>query len=177
MPSFTVVANQRVLVVMKMPPRDDKRNRTILETVPVDNSNGWWTGLVRDRDDRTGERRLRLERWVENESPTNPHTWRVRPEFWNGEREAVAQMKESGGRRPPGDLPIDQRLKPLGYSCVRKNDDRWVAVVRLERPTRGECVRLYHWNPENGAVRQKWTVGRQWSMLTDLASRHVRQTV
>jgi hypothetical protein len=147
----------------------------VLKTTTVDNSNGWWTGLVRDRDHETGETRLRLERWVnDGGSYNNPHTWRVRPDFWTAERDAVATLQQRGGRTPPASLPIDDHLTPLEYTRIRKDDVRWVAVVRLDRPYGGECVRLYHWDPADGAVRQKWTVGRHWSQLEDLAGRHLQ---
>lgn len=143
--------------------------------MPVDSSNGWWTGLVRDRDHKTGEIRLRLERWVKNDhSIANPHTWRVRPDYWEDERDAVTAFTSRGGRSPPGDLPINQRLTPMEYTRIRKDDTRWVAVVRVDRPLKGPCVRLYHWNPRDGAVRQKWTIGRDWSQLESLATRHLQ---
>ena len=156
-------------------PRQADTERTVLNAVPVDDSDGWGTGLVRDRDPRTGETRLRLERWKKNgRNYDNPHTWRVRPDFWDEECEAVSNFKRFGGKSPPGDLPIDQYLSPTEYRLVRKDGDRWVAVVRLDRPYNGERIRLYHWNPRDGSVRQKWTIGRDWSELAALASRHLK---
>ncbi|QSX00102.2 hypothetical protein [Haloterrigena alkaliphila] len=150
-------------------------DRTVLDTWTVDDSNDWWTGLVHDRDHDTGERRLRLERWVDNgNSCSNPHTWRVRPDFWEAERDAVATFERRGGRSPPARLPIDNRLTPLEYTCIRKDDTRWVAVVRVDRPYKSPCIRLYHWNPADAALRQKWTVGRHWAELKDLATRQLR---
>lgn len=156
-------------------PRAADTDRTVLETVPVGNENGWWTGLVRDRENETGEIRLRIERWVRNDhSIDNPHTWRVRPDFWDDERQAVSQMESRGGHSPPGNLPIDQRLTPLEYIRIRKDDVRWVAVVRVDRPFKGPCIRLYHWNAADESVRQKWTIGRNWNRIESLATRHLK---
>lgn len=157
-------------------PRAADTDRTVRETTSVDNSDGWWTGLVRDRDHETGEIRLRLERWVKNShSIDNPHTWRVRPDFWDAERDAVHRFQSQGGRSPPGDLPIDQHLTPLEYTLVRRDAARWVAVVRVDSPYNGDSTRLYHWDPSDGSVRQKWSIGRNWSKLENLASRHLKQ--
>lgn len=159
---------------MTCPPKAAETARTVLEATPVDASDGWWTGLVRDRVEETGETRLRLERWVDNYgSYQNPHTWRVRPDFWAAERDAVATFQKNGGQSPPGNLPIDQFLTPLEYARIRKDGTRWVAVVRLEGP-KGERVRLYHWDPVDESVRQKWTIGRDWEQLEALATRHLK---
>jgi len=156
-------------------PRAADTDRTVLETTPVDASNGWWIGLVRDRDHETDEIRIRLERWVDDGgSYENPHTWRVRPDFWEEERFTVATFKQRGGRSPPAGLPIDDHLTPLEYTRIRKDDARWVAVVRVDRPYKGECLRLYHWDAADASMRQKWTVGRYWSQLEDLATRHLK---
>lgn len=164
--------------VMTCPPREADRDRTVLEAIPVDRSDRWWTGLVRDRDETTGERRLRLERWVDNgHRYDNPHVWRVRREFWDDETTAVTNLESNGGAQPPGNLPIDQRLSPVSYVRIRRDDRRWVAAVRVDRPLKGECVRLYHWNPGDGTVRQKWTVGRSWSKVQRRASRKLQQVV
>jgi len=40
---------------MTCPPKLADLNRTVIEAIPVDRSNGWWTGLVRDRYTPTGE--------------------------------------------------------------------------------------------------------------------------
>ncbi len=165
-------------VDMTCPPNEGKSNRTVLNTIPVAVSGDWWTGLVRDRDDKTEEERLRMERWVANKHGySNPHTWRVRPDYWSAELNAVTQLERRKGQSPPGNLPLDSRLTPLEYVLVRRDETRWVAVVRLDRPYKGECLRLYHWNPADGSVRQKWTVGRDWSQLTDLATRHLKNRV
>lgn len=162
---------------MTCPPRTVQNGRTVIEAIPVDNSNGWWTGLVVDRDPETGENRHRLERWVENDHGyNNPHTWRVRPDFWADELEAVAALENNRGRSPPGNLPIDQRLTPIEYKLVRTDETRRVAAVRIDRPLKGECIRLYHWDQSDESVRQKWTIGRNWSRLSDLATRHLKTT-
>jgi len=163
---------------MTCPPRESDKSRTVIEAIPVDQSNGWWTGLVIDRDPDTGEIRHRLERWVENDHGyENPHTWRVRPDYWEGEQEAVQMLQDRHGRFPPGNLPINQRLTPVEYWPVRRDEVRRVVAVRLDRPFKGECIRLYHWDQSDESVRQKWTVGREWSRLSDLATHHVEITV
>lgn len=152
-------------------PRAAEADRTVLETVPVDDSNGWWTGLVRDRDHETGEIRLRMERWVRDPpNHGNPHTWRVRPDFWAEERDAVADFDRQGGTSPLRSLPISDRFDVLAHRRVRKDDVRWVAVVRLNPPHKAPLTRLYHWDPTDGAVRQKWTVGQHWGRLQELAT-------
>jgi hypothetical protein len=156
-------------------PRQADTARTVLNAVSVNASNGWWTGLVRDRDPRTGEIRLRLERWKKNgRKYDNPHTWRVRPDFWEEEAKAVSKFKRLGGESPPGDLPIDEYLSPSEYRLIRKNESRWVAVVRVTDQYNNTRLRLYHWNRRDGSVRQKWTVGRDWSELKRLADRHLK---
>lgn len=101
----------------------------------------------------------------------------MRPDFWDDERDAVARLESRGGRSPPGNLPINQRLRPLEYMRIRKDDTRWVAVVRVDRPFKGPCVRLYHFDPVERSVRQKWTIGRNWSQLRSLATRHLQAVV
>lgn len=175
--SFNPHTVQSDIGVMTFKPPAENSGRTVLETTTVDASDEWWTGLVRDREHDTGEIRLRLERWVENDHVLqNPHTWRVRPDFWGDEREAVQQFKRFGGSSPPGMLPIDAHLTPREYDLIRKDDTRWVAVVRVESPYGGDKVRLYHWDASDGSVRQKWTVGRYWSKLANLATRHLQVT-
>lgn len=172
---FNFMPRQVYVGAMMCIPRAADTARTVLKTMPVNASNDWWTGLVRDRDHETGETRLRLERWADNGgSYTNPHTWRVRPDFWEQERAAVATFKQQGGRAPPANLPIDDHLTPLECMRIRKDDVRWVAIVRIDRPYRSECVRLYHWDSVDGSTRQKWTVGRYWSKVEDLATQHLR---
>lgn len=168
---FNLYQKQGHIVDMTCPPYAVDDDRTVRFTASVDESNGWWTGLVSDQDQETGETRIRLERWVENGSGyQNPHVWRVRPDFWDAERAAVSTFRRRGGRSPPDNLPIDEYLTPLEYSCIRKDDHRWVAIVRLNRPGKGECTRLYHWNVPDAAVRQKWTVNKSWSRLEELAT-------
>jgi len=153
-------------------PRAADRTRTVLETTAVDNSNDWWTGLVQDRDPETGERRLRLERWKDNGGTyDNPHTWRVRPDFWGEERAAVDTFRQQGGRPSLTDLPIDDYLTPLEALRVRKDEVRWVEVVRVQYPQGYDKVRIYHWDPDDESTRQKWTVGRNWSQVQDVATR------
>jgi hypothetical protein len=159
---------------MTCPPRAADSDRTVLETRPVDSSNDWWTGLVRDRDPQTGEHRLRLERWVDNgDRYDNPHTWRVRPDYWGQERTAVQTLEQHNGRAPPADLPIDDRLTPLEYTQVRKDEQRWVAAVRVDRRYKDECLRLYHWDPADESNRQKWTIGRHWHQLEAIATKQL----
>lgn len=164
---------------MICPPREADTTRTVIEAIPVTTSSNWWTGLVHDRDDDSDEERLRLERLVENPGGYDrSHTWRIRPEFWEAERDAVTALDHHRvqGQSLPGDLPIDQHLTPREYVCIRKDDVRWVAPVRIDRPYKGECIRLYHWTPE-GRLRQKWTVGRDWSELESLATRYWEQNL
>jgi hypothetical protein len=157
-------------------PREIDLDRTVLETTAVQTSENWWTGLVRDRDHETGETRIRLERLVDNQTKIDmPHVWRVRPDFWSAERDAVTTLTQTGGSTVPGDLPIDDWLTPREYIPIRHDDARRVAVVRVEKPS-GRCVRLYHWNAETGAVRQKFTTGQSWNRLVDEANKAVYPT-
>jgi hypothetical protein len=156
-------------------PREGDLDRTVLETMPVQNTGKWWTGVVRDRDHESGEIRIRLERWVDNDhGPDNPHTWRIRPDYWAEEREAVEALEQGRGRAAPSDLSINGRYTPREYIPVRNESARRVAVVRLKKKY-GESVRLYHWDPTNGAVRQKFTTGKYWSDLVKLADDVVYQ--
>lgn len=158
---------------MTCPPRAADTDRTVLQTTTVNANNGWWTGIVQDRDP-DGETRLQLERWVNNEGEyDNPHTWRVRPDFWNEERATVSRFQQEAGRNGPTNLPIDDYLTPLEAKRVRKDDVRWVEVVRVANSSGYEKVRIYHWDPADGSTRQKWTVGQTWSQLEDLATRHL----
>lgn len=173
--SFNPYWGHIYIVKMTCLPKEADTDRTVLNTVSVNISDGWWTGLVRDRAPQSGETRLRLERWSKNgRSYDNPHNWRVRRDFWDEECEAVSNFQKFGGDPPPGTLPIDQYLSPIEYRRVRKDEDRWVAVVQIDRPYKSRCTRLYHWDPLDGSVRQKWTIGRDWSQLKNLASRHLK---
>jgi hypothetical protein len=152
-------------------PHEDAR-REVLDAIPVDVSDGWWTGIVRDREYETGENRLRLERWTESEGgPERPHVWRVRPDYWADEKEAVDRFQKYGGSSPPGNLPIDQSLTPEESRTVRKDDARWVAVVEVSKPWGNDVTRLYHWDIRDGSTKQKWTVGKSWSTLARKATR------
>jgi len=92
---------------MTCPPKLADLNRTVIEAIPVDRSNGWWTGLVRDRYTPTGELRLRLERYPPGNPKNRPeHIWRIRTDFWETEREAVKIFERKGGKKPSGVLPI-----------------------------------------------------------------------
>jgi hypothetical protein len=156
-------------------PRAIDLDRTVLETTPVQTSGDWWTGLVRDRDHESGEIRLRLERLVDNQHRVDiPHVWRVRPDFWSTERDAVSLLKQSGGSTAPDNLPISDRYTPREYIPIRNDDVRRVAVVRLEKPG-GQCIRLYHWDPVDGAVRQKFTTGNSWQTLVQKADTELSQ--
>lgn len=158
---------------MTRPPEELDRRRTVLATVTIDHSDGWWTGIVYYRDEETKEKCYRLERLVENDGDWDaPHVWRIRPSFWNAERAAVDAVE--GGMladdEVPANLPLDQRLTPRSYYCVRKDEKRWVAVVEVDQPYKSRKTRLYHWSPE-GRTRQKWTVGKHWSQIRDVTTR------
>ena len=147
--------------------------RTVLEQTTVSKDDEWWTVVVRDRDPRTGQVRLRLERLVldATEGWKLVHSWRVRPEFWEEEVRAVARFQNGAGTTSAPPTPTDPDLDVTRYLRVRKDDTRWVAVVRVERPYSYPCTRLYHWHLPEGTTRQKWTVGRDWSRASDIASR------
>jgi len=163
---------------MTCPPKQSTSDRTVEEAISVGDSGKWWTGLVLDTDPDSGERRIRLERWVRNgHSHNNPHTWRVRPDYWAEEMAAITSLKQDGGHSPPGDLPIDERYSVSEYLPIRRDDTRRVVAVRLDRPFKSDTLRLYHFDPTTQRVRQKWSVGRDWERISKLATRHVRQTV
>lgn len=83
---------------MTCPPKRADLDRTVINATPVDQSNGWWTGLVRDRAGKTGEVRLRLERYPPNNQKNRPeHTWRIRTDYWDAEREAIELFDRIGG--------------------------------------------------------------------------------
>lgn len=110
---------------------------------------------------------------VENDGDWQlPHTWRVRPSFWEEECAAVDAIEDDilANDDVPASLPLDQRLTVKSYYCVRKDEARWVAVVEVDHPYKSRQTRLYHWSPE-GRTRQKWTVGKHWSRLRDIATR------
>lgn len=168
---FNPLSNQVHIVVMTCLPRAVDRNRTVLETIPVKTSSNWWTGLVRDRDHDTGETRLRLERLVENQSGIRmPHVWRVRPDCWEAERNAVSRLKVSGGLTDTTNLPISDRFTLHEYIPIRNKRKRRVAAVRIEKPSSKEQIRLYHWDPEDGSIRQKFTTGQSWGDLVAKAN-------
>jgi hypothetical protein len=157
-------------------PREIDLDRTVLETTAVQTSEDWWTGVVRDRDHETGEERIRLERLVANPNKVDmPHVWRVRPDFWTQEWKAVVSLEHGDGYETPGTLPIDDWLTPREYIPIRNNATRRVAVVRVQTQS-GERVRLYHWDPDSGAVRQKFTTGQPWNELVDVANTELSQT-
>jgi len=154
-------------------PHNADMDRTVKAAFPVDTTGNWWTGLVHDYDPTHNQERLRLERWVHDSNGYHcPHTWRIRPEFWPTERNAAQTLDNNPGNgdSPPGSLPISQRLTPQKYTLIRKDDTRWVAAVRISRPYKSDCVRLYHWTP-SGKTRQKWTVGKDWHRISKLATR------
>lgn len=158
---------------MKCLPRKIDLPRTVLKAVPAHVNDSWWTGIVRDRSHKTGEVRLRLERLVENsDGVTDPHVWRVRPDFWLEEQQAVTTLKHQGGSDVPGDLPIHERYTPREYVPVRHDDTRRVVAVRLDKPS-GRCIRLYHWDADDGTVYQKFTTGQHWDDLTTYANRNL----
>jgi len=45
--------------------------------------------------------------------------------------------------------------------------------VRIEKKWGQASDRLYHWDPEDDSVKQKWTVGKQWNRLSNLATREL----
>ncbi|GGN25361.1 hypothetical protein [Halarchaeum nitratireducens] len=157
---------------MTCPPKRADLARTVINATAVDESNGWWTGLVRDRVHDTGEVRLRLERYPPNNSKNRPeHTWRVRPEYWDSERDAVEMFEQYGGETPTGVLPIDDFYTVKEHLPIRKEPTRRVSLVRLEKNWGQTVTRLYHWDPRDGATKQKWTIGRNWDHLSTLATR------
>jgi len=120
---------------MTCPPKLADLNRTVIEAIPVDRSNGWWTGLVRDRYTPTGELRLRLERYPPGNPKNRPeHIWRIRTDFWETEREAVKIFERKGGKKPSGVLPISD------FYTVKEElpDSRGWLSTRLSRPHREE---------------------------------------
>lgn len=151
--------------------------RTVISSTTISKSDEWWMGVVRDRDPETGELRVRLERMTldAEEGWKNIHTWRVRPEFWNAERKAVAKFQRGAGRTPPASTPVDATYTVTRYLKVRKDADRWVAVVELERPWGRPCTRLYHWRMPDETTCQKWTIGTDWTRARDLATRQLAQ--
>jgi len=159
---------------MTCPPNLADLNRTVLEATPVDRSNGWWTGLVRDRYAPTGEIRLRLERYPPDNPKNRPeHTWRIRKDFWQTEREAVKIFKRKGGEEPAGVLPISNFYTVKEELPIREDSSRRISLVRIEKNWGRTSDRLYHWDPEDGSVKQKWTVGKQWNRLSNLATREL----
>lgn len=146
-------------------------SRTVTETIAIDHSDGWWTGLVRDRLHGHTTERLRLERLVHNPGGWQlQHQWRIRPEFWAHERRAVAQFQRTGGDDAPARLPIDDYLTPLEYTQLRRTETGGeIGIVKLSS-TYGTRTRLYHWDGD-GKTRQRWTVGRHWDRLTRRVAR------
>lgn len=156
---------------MNDPARVIDLDRTVLETVAVDDSGDWWTGVVRYRPRHGGDSRLRLERYVKDGADVRlAHRWRVRPEFWTDERDAVSQFRKHGGGSPPA-LPISDFFDVREYTEIRNDRARWVGVSRIEGQYGGDKTRLYHWDPADGTTEQKWTVGKHWSQLARLATR------
>lgn len=141
-----------------------KSDREVLEVKTIDKSDEWWMGVVRDEHE-TGEIRVRLEReaWnSKNRSWSNVHVWRVRPEFWKDEVDAVKKVEEGLGEKPPW-TPVDETIDVLEYVKVRKDDSRWVAAVEADSHNWWNSkTRLYHWDPNDGTRRQSWTVGKNW---------------
>jgi hypothetical protein len=152
-------------------PKHTKLNRTVIDTIAVDCSNGWWTGLVRDRIETTGEIRLRLERY----SPDRPNrpvtTWRVHPDYWKTEVEAVSNFEQLGQNASTKALPIDDFYTVKKYLLIRDELNRRVSVVRVEDEFNRTKKRLYHWNPHDESTKQKWTIGKNWNRLSRLATR------
>lgn len=149
---------------------DGVTDRQIIESTTVDNSNGWWTGVVRDRHPRTGSERVRLERHAPDSDMNRPqHKWRIRPDFWPAERNAVARFERGQGSPAPATLPLHPRLDATRYLEIRRDDHRWVAVVEVDRPKKGLCTRLYHWDASDRSRAQSWTVGEYWTRVTSTA--------
>ncbi|GAB7095625.1 hypothetical protein JCM30237_27790 [Halolamina litorea] len=156
---------------MNDPARAVDLNRTVLETVAVDDSGDWWTGVVRYRPRHGSGSRLRLERYVENGGGVQlAHRWRVRSEFWTDERDAVARFRKYGGDSPPA-LPISDFFDVREYTEIRNDRTRWVGVSRIEGQYGRDKARLYHWDPSDRTTEQKWTVGKHWSRLARVATR------
>lgn len=142
-------------------PKRANLNRKVIDATAITESDGWWTGIVRDRVHETGETRLRLERHKNNGGRVDtPHTWRLRPEYWADERDAVDRFEKVGGSSPPAGLPVSDYLEVTEYEEIRSEDGKSIAVVEVEKPTRGRSTRLYHFTSD-GTVRQKWTVSKK----------------
>jgi len=56
---------------------------------------------------------------------------------------------------------------------IREDGSRRVSLVRIEKKWGQASDRLYHWDPEDDSVKQKWTVGKQWNRLSNLATREL----
>lgn len=151
------------------------KSRDVLESTTINKSDEWWTGVVRDRDPKTGEIRVRLERMTldDIEGWKTVHTWRVRPDFWDEERKAVAKFRRGAGTTSPPATPTHPDIDVQRYLRVRKDSDRWVAVVRAESPYRPPFTRLYHWRLPDESTCQKWTIGDNWTRERDLATRQL----
>lgn len=157
---------------MTCPAKRADLNRTVINATPVDQSNGWWTGIVRDRADKTGETRLRLERYPPDNPKNRPeHTWRIRPDYWDTEREAVEQFDRLGGKKPTDVLPIDDFYTVRKHLPIREERTRRVSVVLIENKWGHTSKRLYHWDPRDDSTKQKWTIGKEWNHLSSLATR------
>ncbi|KAB1196347.1 MULTISPECIES: hypothetical protein [Haloferax] len=150
-----------------------KDGREILDVKTIDKSDNWWMGVVRDLYLETGEIRVRLEReaWDSNQGAwRNVHVWRVRPEFWNAEVDAVSRVQKGLGESPPW-TPVDETIDVLEYVKVRKDEHRWVAAVEAKSHNWWNSkTRLYHWDPDDGTRKQSWTVGKNWYKAKRAAS-------
>jgi hypothetical protein len=147
--------------------------REILSSTTINQNDGWWVGVVRDRDPRTGTIRIRLER-LRNDARAGwkvIHHWRVRPEYWEAECDAVSRFQRGAGTTTPPMTPVHDEVDVLRYLPVRKDEHRWVAVVKVTRPYGSPCTRLYHWEVPSGSLRQKWTICGQWERIRDAATR------
>jgi len=155
------------------------RGRTVIDSIGYQSS-GWWVGVVHDTVDQTGESRIRLERATQNRGGgwKSNQSWRVHPDYWDAEKTAVEKIKRGGGKTNPRFTPTYPSIKVKRYLKVRKDDQRWVAAVRVYNENRNkEQTRLYHWDVPSDSCLQTWTVGPDWPKVIRLATRHVTPTV
>lgn len=153
-------------------------DRTVIDSETIRADDDWWEGIVVDRDHESGERRVRLERATCDDGGAwrNVHVWRVRPDYWEDERRAVARFISGAGETSPPAVPVDPWLTVNRYLRVRKDDHRWVAVLEVVRPNKGPCTRLYHWRVRDGATCQKWTTGESWGRAEAAATSRLAAT-
>lgn len=152
--------------------------RTVETSTTIDRSSEWWSMVVDDRTEY-GERRVRLELYYQDttEGWKRIHTWRVRPDYWDAEVDAVAAFRQgSGGSGRVPANPIDPYLDVHRFQTVRKEHGRWVAVAEVsERGSSYRKTRLYHWSLPDESHCQSWNVNWTWDNARSLATRRLRR--